>query len=112
MEVFIFMRIKNLDTTLNTKPTQLVASQITIKFLDNDANLALSLARFDAAKAKCRYDRDRQRLVAVIEASFGTAAAFNQLVLEVLDKQVLGLKEASRSRRSTRRKSRMSSLSA
>ena len=89
MEVFIFMRIKNLDTAPNTKPTQLVASQMTIKLLDDDANLALSLSRFDATKAKCRYDRDRQRLLAVIEASFGTAATFNQLVLEVLNKRVL-----------------------
>ena len=61
------------------------------------SDLAQSLSRFDAAKAQCRYDRDRQRLLAVIEASFGTAAPFNQLVREVLNKQVLGLKEASRS---------------
>ena len=105
MEVFIFMRIKNLDTTidkstpnhrrsgkLNTKPTQLVAGQLTIKLLGDDASLALSLARFDAARAECRYDRDRQRLLAVIEASFGTTAPFNQLVLEVFNKQVLDSK--------------------
>ena len=36
------------------------------------------VARFDAEKAKCRYDRDRQRLLAVIEASFGTTTPFNQ----------------------------------
>ena len=56
----------------------------------------LSLARFDAAKAQCRYDRDRQKLLAVIEASFGTAAPFNQLVREVLNARALGLKEVSR----------------
>ena len=107
MEVFIFMRIKSIDPAidkstssrrlpsrrrpgrLETKPTQLVASQLTLKLLGDDASLALSFARFDAAKAECRYDRDRQRLLAVIEASFGTAAHFNQVVLEVLNKQVL-----------------------
>ena len=57
-----------------------------------------SLSRFDAAKAQCRYDRDRQKLLGVIEASFGTVAPFNQLVLEVLNARVLGLKEASRLR--------------
>ena len=93
MEVFIFMRIKNLSAA---------ASQLTIKLLSRDLDLALSLSRFDAAKALCRYDQDRQRLLAVIEASFGTAAPFNQLVLEVLNKRVLGLKEASRHRSRTR----------
>ncbi len=61
----------------------------------------LILARFDAAKAQCRYDRDRQKLLAAIEASFGTVASFNQLVRKVLSAGLLGLsqghKEASRS---------------
>ena len=88
MEVFVFMRIKDLSATDD--------SALVIKFLGNEVALfVLHLSHFDAAKAQCRYDRDRQRLLAVIEASFGTAAPFNQLVLEVLNKRVLGVKDAS-----------------
>ena len=91
MELFIFMRIKDLGATAD--------SALAIKFLGNETVLfVLHLSHFDAAKAQCRYDRDRQRLLAVIEASFGTTAPFNQLVLEVLNKRVLGVKEVSPSR--------------
>ena len=95
MEVFIFMRIKNVGSTAES--AKLASELMTVKLLENNADLARSLSRFDAAKAQCRYDRDRQKLLAVIEASFGTTAPFNQLVLEVLNARVLGLKEASRS---------------
>ena len=87
----MFMRIKDLGASGGS------TDQLVVKLLGDMTDLAQSLSRFDAAKAQCRYDRDRQRLLAVIEASFGTAAPFNQLVREVLNKQVLGLKEASRS---------------
>ena len=93
MEVFVFMRIKDLGATVGS--TQLT-SPLAVKFLGDNADLAQNLARFDAAKAQCRYDRDRQKLLAVIEASFGTTAPFNQLVREVLNARVLGLKEVSR----------------
>ena len=73
-----------------------LTSPLAVKFLGDNADLAHNLARFDAAKAQCRYDRDRQKLLAVIEASFGTTAPFNQLVVEVLNKQVLGLSSNSR----------------
>ena len=53
-------------------------------------------AMFDAAEAECFKVEDRQKLLAVIEASFGTAAPFNQLVREVLSARALGLKEVSR----------------
>ena len=51
-------------------------------FLLDDAttDLTTSLAEFDASKAQCYLDRDRQGLLAVIEASFGTFAPFNKLV--------------------------------
>jgi hypothetical protein len=42
--------------------------------------VGLILAHFDAAQAKCFLDRDRQRLLAVVEASFGTFAPFNTIV--------------------------------
>ena len=84
------MRIQDLDSSVGS------TDRLVVKLLGDTSNLTHSLSRFDAAKAQCRYDRDRQRLLAVIEASFGTAAPFNQLVLEVLNARVLGLKEASR----------------
>ena len=85
------MRIKDVGASGGS------TDQLVVKLLGDMTDLASSLSRFDAAKAQCRYDRDRQRLLAVIEASFGTAAPFNQLVRELLNQQVLGLKEASRS---------------
>ena len=108
MEVFIFVRIKNVGSTAESAKS---ASQLlTVKLLDNSAvnsaDLTQSLSRFDAAKAQCRYDRDRQKLLAVIEASFGTTAPFNQLVLEVLNARVLGLREASRHTVASRRRSK------
>ena len=90
MEIFVFIRTGG--------------KRISVKLLDeSDSALAARLVHFDAAKALCRYDRDRQRLLAVIEASFGTAAPFNELVIEVLNTQVLGLKEASRSTKAVKR---------
>ena len=101
MEVFIFIRIKNVGSTADS--AKLASELLTIKLLDKSADLTRSLSRFDAAKAQCRYDRDRQKLLGVIESSFGTVAPFNQLVLEVLNARVLGLKEASRHPPASRR---------
>ena len=102
MEVFIFMRIKDVGAAAGS--AQLARQLVTVKLLGDTTDLMLRLARFDAAKAQCRYDRDRQKLLAVIEASFGTTAPFNQLVLEVLNAQVLGLKEASRGAKAVSRR--------
>ena len=101
MEVFIFMRIKNVGST--SESAKLASQLIKVKLLDSNADLTRSLSRFDAARAECRYDRDRQKLLAVIEASFGTVAPFNQLVVSVLNARVLGLKEASRHSPASRR---------
>ena len=54
------------------------------------------IARFEAAKAQCRHDRDRQKLLAVIEASFGTTAPFDELVVKVFNEQVIGVKGLQR----------------
>ena len=101
MEVFIFMRIKD----VGARSAQLASQFITVKLLGDSTVLVLSLAHFDAAKSQCRYDRDRQKLLAVIEASFGTTAPFNQLVLEVLNARALGLKEASHSAKTVKGRS-------
>ena len=68
MELFIFLR-------MGGKREDMV-----VKLLGDSTNLSTSLAKFDAGKAKCFLDVDRQRLCAVIEASFGTFRPFNSLV--------------------------------
>ena len=92
MEVFIFMRVKGIDET--TQQT----THLKVKELSSDADLAQTLARFKAANAQCRYDRDRQRLLAVIEASFGTTHSFDELVLKVFNAQVFGVVQAARAK--------------
>ena len=91
MEVFICIRVKNIVADSAKLASQLLA----IKLLENGVDVTRSLLHFDAAKAQCRYDRDRQKLLAVIEASFGTTAPFNQLVIEVFRVQFRSLREAS-----------------
>ena len=110
MEVFIFIRIKNVGSTAES--AKLASELMAVKLLESNADLARSLSRFDAAKAQCRYDRDRQKLLGVIEASFGTVAPFNQLVLELLNVRVLGLKEASRPSPANRGASHAASIKA
>ena len=41
-----------------------------------------------------RHERDRQKLLAVIEASFGTTAPFDELVVKVFNEQVQGMDPA------------------
>ena len=47
------------------------------------------LATFDAAKARCFLDEDRQHLLAVIEASFGTFAPFNAAVRLIFEERIV-----------------------
>ena len=60
----------------------------TIKLLDDSTDLTDKLRRFDAAKARCFLDTDRQRLWATIESSFGTFAPFNAAVLRIFAEQL------------------------
>ena len=53
---------------------------VIVRLLDDGKSLAQLLSKFDAGKAKCFLDGDRQKLLAVIEASFGTFAPFNKIV--------------------------------
>ena len=55
---------------------------------EHDATLATRLMAFDAGKAECSFDDDKQHLCAVIEASFGTFAPFNRLVRGLLREKV------------------------
>ena len=59
-----------------------------MKLLGEAAKLETRLTRFDAGKAHCFLDDDRQRLWAVIEASFGTFEPFNKIVRGVFVEQL------------------------
>ena len=47
--------------------------------------LKAKLASFDAEKAECFLEKDRQRLLAVVEAGFGNFAGFNTVVRNVFE---------------------------
>ena len=74
MELFVFVR-------MGSKHEGLV-----VKRLDADIDLAARLAKFNAGEAQCYVKEDKQRLWAVIEASFGTFEPFNKLVRAVFAK--------------------------
>ena len=76
MEIFVFVRMGG------------QATDMVVHLLDGTEHLATSLTRFDAGKANCFLDRDKQRLIAVIEASFGTFTSFNQLVRRIFKEQL------------------------
>ena len=71
MELFVFVR-------MNARRKDMI-----VKLLDETSDLAAGLGTFDAGRAKCFLDEDKQRLWAVIEASFGTFAPFNALVRSI-----------------------------
>ena len=77
MELFVYVRMGG------------TRADIVVKLLDETTDLAQSLARFDAGKAKCFLDRDKQKLWAVIEASFGTFHPFNKLVRGIFAEQLV-----------------------
>ena len=54
---------------------------VLVKLLDDSSvDLPHRLSRFDASKARCFADNDRQKLLGVIEAAFGTCVPFNHIV--------------------------------
>ena len=78
MELFVYVRMGGRR------------EQIVVQLLDShNETLATSLARFDAARARCYLEHDRQRLLAVIDASFGTVQPFNRLVRGIFAKQLV-----------------------
>ena len=77
MELFVFVRMSG------------QRAEIVVKLLgDATDDLQTRLARFDAGKARCYLDKDRQGLLAVIEASFGTFDPFNKLVRGIFAEQL------------------------
>ncbi len=59
--------------------------------LSLDSKLGKTLGKFDALKAKCYYSRDREKLLAVVEAGFGDVRPFNKQVRHILDANLAAL---------------------
>ena len=72
MEVFTYLRTGGTRERIISRP-----------IAGSDA-LAEGFLKFDAAKAKCYHAKDRQKLLAVIEAGFGDLTPFNAAVRELL----------------------------
>jgi hypothetical protein len=68
MEIFVFVR-------MDGKHEDMI-----VKLLNDDSSLADRLQKFDAGQAKCFLSKDRHKLWAVIEASFGDFIPFNKIV--------------------------------
>ena len=102
MELFVFARMSG------------DCDDLVVKLLDDEQTPRQELVRrictkFDAGKARCFADRDRQRLWAVIEASFGTFTPFNQIMKglfkeELSDEYFARVDEMRRSERDLLRK--------
>ena len=83
MELFVYLRMGGAH------------SSMLVRLLDDDdRDLAQLPAKFDAGKSQCFLDGDRQRLLAVIESSFGTFEPFNKIVRGILHDKLVGV-EAS-----------------
>ena len=79
MELFIFVRMGgNRD---DIKVSLLADNNLGI-------NVYLMLSRFDASQARCFLDGDRHRLLAVIEASFGTTSPFNTVIRGIFNEKL------------------------
>ena len=76
MEIFVFVRMGGKH------------EDMLIRLLDNDEALATRLQNFDAGKAKCYLSKDRHKLWAVIEASFGDFIPFNKIVRDIFTVQL------------------------
>ena len=60
-----------------------------VRLLDQSSDLAQLPLQFDAGKSQCFLDGDRQRLLAVIETSFGTFQPFNKIVRGIFQDQLV-----------------------
>lgn len=53
-------------------------------------NIKERLLRFDADKAECSLNEDRQRLLAAVESTYGTPKPFNKIVRNLLAEKLEG----------------------
>ena len=85
MEIFVFVRMKGqhdeIDVRLIVGTHEGAASAGKIKE---------RLLRFDADKAECSLNKDRQRLLAAVESTYGTPKPFNKIVRNLLAEKLEG----------------------
>jgi hypothetical protein len=72
LELFTFLRMGGL------------ASDVTVYRVGGE-KVTVALKKFDALKAKCFFPRERERLLAVVEAGYGDVRPFNNQVRKILD---------------------------
>jgi hypothetical protein len=82
VELFVFLQMGGEREAMVVKPL--------------DADAGLSLNQFDSAKAQCFLEEDREKLLAIVEASFGTFGPFNEIVRGYFAEKLTleGLREA------------------
>jgi hypothetical protein len=78
VELFTFLR-------MGGSPENIVVYR-----LGGSDKLREALAKFDGLKAKCYFPRDREKLLAVVEAGYGDMQPFNKQVRHILDKNSEG----------------------
>ena len=61
-----------------------------ISVVELEAGVSAALAKFDGSKANCFLPKDKQKLLAVIEAGFGDMAPFNKVVRKILKERIDG----------------------
>ena len=62
--------------------------RIIVRLVHDDVEeLTRRIGRIDSAQARCTHETDRQFLLAIIEASFGTVVPFNNIVREIFAKE-------------------------
>jgi hypothetical protein len=76
MEIFVFVRMGGKQ------------SDMVVRLLSGTTDLAPALLKFDAGKAETFDPNDRERLWAVIEASFGTFDPFNKVVRDMFGEKL------------------------
>ena len=85
MEIFVFVRMKGkhdeIDVRLIVGTHEGAASAEKIK---------KRILRFDADKADCSLNEDRQRLLAAVESTYGTSKPFNKIVQNLLAEKLEG----------------------
>lgn len=74
-ELFVYVR-------MGGKSTDIIVELL------GDVDMRSTLTRFDAAKARCYHERDRQKLLAVVESAFGTCDPFNKAVRAIFHEKL------------------------
>ena len=78
MELFVYLRMGG------------QREDVTVRLLGATEAVRELLVRFDAGKARCYLGKDREKLLAVIEAGFGTFTPFNSIVRGIFAEKVQG----------------------